>query len=117
MPNPVTHFEVLGKDAGALQRFYSEAFGWQMQDVMDGGYYMVNPGGEGEINGGIGAAPEGGDGHVTFYVEVDDPASALERISQLGGSMIQGPMDVPNGPTIAMFADPEGHVLGLVKRA
>ncbi len=115
MPNPVTHFEVLGNDAGALQRFYSEAFGWQMQDVMDGAYYMANPGGEGEINGGVGAAPQGSDGHVTFYVEVDDPAAALQKISQLGGKTIQEPMDVPNGPTIAMFADPEGHVVGLVK--
>lgn len=25
------------------------------------------------------------------------------------------PVDVPEGPTIAMFADPEGHLVGLVK--
>jgi uncharacterized protein len=113
MANPVTHFEVLGADAGALQRFYGEAFGWQMQDVMGGSYYMVNPG-EG-VNGGVGAAPEGGSGHVTFYVEVDDPAAALETISGLGGKTVQPPMDVPGGPTIALFADPEGHVVRLVK--
>jgi predicted enzyme related to lactoylglutathione lyase len=115
MANPVTHFEVLGTDAAALQRFYNEAFGWEMQDVMGGSYYMANPGAANGINGGVGASPEGGSGHVTFYVEVDDPAAALERISQLGGSTIQAPMDVPNGPTIALFADPEGHVIGLVK--
>ena len=115
MPNPVTHFEILGKDAGALQRFYGEAFGWQMQDVMDSSYYMVNPGTEGAINGGVGAAPDGSEGHVTFYVEVDDPATALQRIQELGGRTVQEPMDVPGGPTIALFADPEGHVLGLVK--
>jgi predicted enzyme related to lactoylglutathione lyase len=114
MANPVTHFEVLGKDAGALQRFYGEAFGWQMQDVMQGAYYMANPG-EGAIQGGVGAAPGGSDGHVTFYVEVDDPAAALERIGKLGGKTVQEPMDVPEGPTIALFADPEGHVVGLVK--
>ncbi|HEY2437235.1 MAG TPA: VOC family protein [Solirubrobacteraceae bacterium] len=114
MGNPVTHFEVLGNDAAALQRFYGEAFGWQMQDVMDGSYYMVDPGVESGIKGGVGAAPEGG-GHVTFYVEVDDPVAALAKISELGGSTVQPPMDVPNGPTIALFADPEGHVVGLVK--
>ncbi len=115
MPNPVTHFEVLGNDAAALQRFYGEAFGWQMQDVMDGGYYMANPG-EG-LNGGVGASQGGGPGHVTFYVEVEDPAAALAQISELGGRTVQEPMDVPGGPTIALFADPEGHVVGLVKRA
>ena len=114
MPNPVTHFEVLGSDAGALQRFYGEAFGWPMQDVMEGSYYMVNPGDDRGINGGVGASP-GGPGHVTFYVEVDDPAAALETISGLGGRTVQEPMDVPGGPTIALFADPEGHVVGLVK--
>ena len=114
MPNPVTHFEVLGKDAAALQHFYGEAFGWEMQDVMDGGYYMVNTGSQ--PAGGVGSAM-GGDGHVTFYVEVADLAAALEKISQLGGSTVQEPMDVPNGPTIALFADPEGHLIGLVKSA
>jgi hypothetical protein len=52
---------------------------------------------------------------VTFYVQVDDPAAALEQIKKLGGSTVSEPMDVPGGPTIALFADPEGHVVGLVK--
>jgi hypothetical protein len=112
MANPVTHFEVLGQDGAALQKFYGTAFGWDMQDVMNGAYYMAHPG-EG-INGGVGSA-QGGPGHVTFYVEVEDPAAALEQISSLGGRTVQEPMDVPGGPTIALFADPEGHVVGLVK--
>jgi len=116
MANPVVHFEVIGSDAETLRRFYSEAFSWQMQDVMDGNYYMVNTGVENGVAGGVGAAPGGAGGHVTFYVEVDDPAAALEKISSLGGRTVQEPMDVPNGPTIALFADPEGHVVGLVKR-
>jgi uncharacterized protein len=113
MGNPVTHFEILGTDAGALQRFYGEAFGWQMQDVMGGSYYMAHPDDSG-IDGGVGASPEA-PGRVTFYVEVADPVAALEKISGLGGRTVQPPMDVPGGPTIALFADPEGHVVGLVK--
>lgn len=115
MSNPVVHFEVVGKDAGTLRKFYGEAFDWQLQDVMEGAYYMVNTGGEGEIAGGIGAAPDGGSGQVIFYIQVDDPAAALEKIKSLGGSTVSEPMDVPGGPTIAHFADPEGHVVGLVK--
>lgn len=115
MANPVVHFEVLGKDAATLTKFYGEAFGWQLQDVMQGSYYMVDTGGEGAIAGGIGATPDGGSGQVTFYVQVEDPAAALEQIKSLGGSTVSEPMDVPGGPTIAHFADPEGHVVGLVK--
>ena len=115
MANPVVHFEVAGKDAAKLKTFYGDAFDWQLQDVMDGQYHMVDTGGEGGIAGGVGAAPGGGPGHVMFYVQVADPAAALEKIKSLGGSTVSEPMDVPGGPTIAHFADPEGHVVGLVK--
>jgi uncharacterized protein len=116
MANPVVHFEVLGKDAGALQAFYGQVFDWELNPVMPT-YAMVSTGVEGGIAGGVGAPPDGSDGHVTFYVEVDDLASALEQIESAGGRTVQPPMDVPNGPSIALFADPEGHVIGLVKSA
>src|SRR5882762_2733957 len=100
VPNPVVHFEVLGKDAETLQGFYGKVFDWQLNPVMPT-YAMVSTGVEGGIAG------DGGAGHVTFYVEVDDLAKALEQIESAGGRTIQPPMDVPNGPSIALFADPE----------
>ncbi|HWX96355.1 MAG TPA: VOC family protein [Solirubrobacteraceae bacterium] len=114
MPNPVVHFEVLGKDAEALQAFYGKVFDWELNPVMPT-YAMVSTGAEGGIAGGIGSPPDSSAGHVTFYVEVDDLAAALQQIESAGGRTIQPPMDVPNGPSIALFADPEGHVIGLVK--
>jgi uncharacterized protein len=116
MANPVVHFEVLGKDAGALQAFYGKVFDWELSPVMPT-YAMVSTGVEGGTPGGVGATPDGSEGHVTFYVEVGDLASALEQIESAGGRTVQPPMDVPNGPSIALFADPEGHVVGLVKSA
>jgi uncharacterized protein len=116
MGNPVVHFEVLGEDAEALQAFYGRVFDWELNAVMPT-YAMVSTGVEGGIAGGVGAAPDGSEGHVTFYVEVADLAAALEEVSSAGGRTIQPPMDVPNGPSIALFADPEGHVIGLVKSA
>jgi predicted enzyme related to lactoylglutathione lyase len=115
MVNPVVHFEVAGKDPAVLTSFYGQAFDWRLQEVMPGVYWMVSTGGETDVPGGIGVAPDGGDGHVMFYVEVDDPAAALQRINALGGRTVSEPMEVPDGPTIAHFADPEGHVIGLVK--
>ena len=63
MSNPVTHFEIVGKDAARLQRFYSEAFGWQMVPAGPS-YAMAHPGNEHGINGGVGSAPEGGGGSM-----------------------------------------------------
>jgi predicted enzyme related to lactoylglutathione lyase len=114
MGNPVVHFEVVGRDAEALQGFYRDAFGWQMRPSGPG-YAMAYPGVEGGVNGVVGQAMNGGVGHVTFYVEVPDLEAALSRIESLEGSRVVGPMDVPDGPTIAMFADPEGHVVGLLE--
>lgn len=113
MANPVVHFEVLGRDAEGLQRFYRDAFDWQMEPVIDT-YAMVRP--DAGIPGGVGAGPEGAPGHVTFYIEVPDLDAALARVADNGGSTIQPPFDVPDGPSIALFADPEGHVIGLVRQ-
>lgn len=116
MGNPVTHFEIVGADPTALQAFYRDAFGW---DVVPAGptYAMVLPRARDGINGGVGAAPEGGPSRVTVYIEVDDLQAALERIEGLGGSTIAARLDVPNGPSIALFGDPEGHVIGLTEAA
>jgi predicted enzyme related to lactoylglutathione lyase len=114
--NPVVHFEVLGRDPSALRKFYSEAFGWQLGPADDGPmqYSMVHGKEGGGIDGGIGKAPQG-PGHVTFYIGVDDAQGALEQVERLGGKTIQSPVQVPGGVTFALFADPEGHLIGLVK--
>jgi predicted enzyme related to lactoylglutathione lyase len=114
MGNGVMHFEVLGRDPGALREFYARAFGWRVGDDL-GGYTMAFPDAGTGINGGIGAAPGDSAGHAIFYVEVDDVQGALERIERLGGRTLLPPQHVPDGPTFALFADPEGHVLGLSK--
>jgi len=113
MSNPVTHFEIVGKDAARLQRFYSEAFGWQMVPAGPS-YAMAHPGNEHGINGGVGSAPEGGGGsRVTVYLEVADLEASLASVERLGGKRITDPVSVPGGPSFALFADPEGHVIGL----
>src|SRR5437667_441090 len=60
--NPVVHFEVLGRDASVLRKFYSEAFGWQLGPADDSPleYSMVHQKEQGSgIDGGIGKAPQG----------------------------------------------------------
>jgi len=113
MSNPVTHFEIVGKDAAALQQFYSKAFGWQMKPAGPT-YAMALPAAESGINGGVGSAPEGGAAsRVTIYVEVADLEATLAYVECLGGKRVTDPVSVPDGPTFALFADPEGHVIGL----
>lgn len=113
MSHPVVHFEVAGNDLETLQSFYGDLFGWKTQAVPGMDYAMVEKEGDG-IGGGLGKTPDGGPGHVTVYVSVDDPQAVLDRAEQLGGRTIMPVTELPQ-VTIALFADPEGHVIGLAK--
>jgi len=113
MASPVVHFEVTGEDLAKLQTFYGELFGWKMQEIPEMNYAMVEKVGEG-IAGGIGGMPGGGPGRVTFYVGTDDPQASLDKAVALGGTVIMPVTELPQ-VTIALFADPEGHVIGLAK--
>ncbi len=75
MANPVSWFEITGKDADKLQQFYADVFGWEYQQAPGPTKYGMISAGNGGIGGGVGEA-QGGPGHVTVYVEVDDPQAA-----------------------------------------
>ncbi len=120
MGQPVVHFEIMGKDGEKLRSYYSELFGWEIDADNPMNYGIVqrdgNTGTDGVgIGGGVGAAPEGYDGHVTFYIEVPDVEAALAQAESLGGKRMMGPMKVPDGPEIGHFNDPEGHLVGVVQ--
>jgi predicted enzyme related to lactoylglutathione lyase len=122
MGQPVIHFEVIGNDGDKLRSYYSDLFGWEFGETVGPTNYAVvprdgntNADGVG-IGGGIGSAPEGYGGHVTFYVEVPDVEAALAKAESLGGTRMMGPDKVPEvNIEIGLFTDPEGHVIGVVK--
>lgn len=134
MGQPVVHFEIVGRDGERLKGFYSELFGWDAVGVEANPAYgrvdreeNLNAEGVG-ISGAISSVPdrssstwqgphrdEGYEGHVTFYVEVSDVEGALQEAERLGGKRMLGPDQIPNGPEIGAFTDPEGNMLGLVK--
>ena len=120
MGQPVVHFEIVGQDGEKLRQYYSDLFGWQADANNPMGYGMIsredNVGADGNgIGGGIGPAPEGYPGHVTFYVAVPDVEAALAKAESLGGTRIMGPERPMDMVEIGLFSDPEGHVIGVVK--
>ena len=121
MGQPVIHFEIIGKDGKALHEYYSELFGWEIDADNPMNYGMI--GREGNVNaegvgigGGIGGYPDF-ESRVTFYVEVPDVEAALAKAESLGGSRRFGPEKIMEGVVLGHFADPEGHVIGLVESA
>jgi hypothetical protein len=112
MASHVIHVEVVGKDGPALQQFYSDVFGWSLDTNNPGGYGMYRQ--EDGLTGGIGSTPDGAAGHTTFYVHADDPAAVLRRVEELGGRVLMPLTEVAPETTVALFADPEGHIVGLM---
>jgi predicted enzyme related to lactoylglutathione lyase len=114
MAQPVVHFEVIGKDPDKLRDYYGQLFGWSFGAPMGPTDYSTIDNADG-IGGGIGGVPEGYDGHVTFYVQVQDVGATLEQGEGLGGQRMMGPDEVPGvGIVIGLLQDPEGHVIGLM---
>ena len=135
MGQPVVHFEIEGRDADDLRRFYSQLFGWEIDANNPFGYGIVphdgntNSDGVG-IGGAVGGVPEipsptwrglsradGYEGHVTVYIEVPDVAAALAMAERLGGTRMQGPDEVIGGVVTGKFNDPEGRLIGVVSPA
>jgi predicted enzyme related to lactoylglutathione lyase len=114
MADRVIHFEVTGRDGASLQRFYSDLFGWAFDTNNPGGYGMVSSDQTGIVVG-VGSTPDGSSGQVTGYVAVPDIDAALARAETLGGRTIMPKMSPGPDATIALLADPEGHVIGLTQ--
>lgn len=116
MGYPVMWFEVMGTNGEALREFYGSLFKWTFKVAGPMNYGEANTGDPRGIPGGVGQAGGGFRPHgSTFYVETPDVAASLAEAERLGGSVVAPPTKVGGDMTIALFADPEGHVVGLVQ--
>ena len=114
MAHPVIHAEIRSQDPDATRAFFTELFGWTYSDGAFPGYTFVDPGVAGALPTAIGPLQGGGDA-VLFFVGVDDVEATLERAEQLGGKTIQPAQQVP-GVTFGVFADSQGHVVGVASQ-
>jgi predicted enzyme related to lactoylglutathione lyase len=118
MGAPVVHWEIHARDASLLHSFYSDLFGWKVDTNNSMNYGMVNTGSKSGAQGGIPQRNEQSPAQsVTLYAEVDDPASYLSKVESLGGRIVMPVTEVADMVTFAMFSDPEGNIIGLVKSA
>jgi predicted enzyme related to lactoylglutathione lyase len=116
MGAPVVHWEINASDAKKLHDFYSGLFGWQVDANNPMNYGLVNTGSKSGAQGGIGQKSEQSPAtNVTFYVEVEDLSEHLMKAETLGGKVVMPVTEIPDVVTMAMFADPEGNIIGLIK--
>lgn len=112
MGQPVVHFEIGCRDIAKTADFFGSLFGWQTQNM--GPATMINTGADGGIQGHITALGHEPHNYTTFYVQVDDVQSYLDKAGALGGKTLVPPVEIPTG-IFAWLADPEGNTIGLWK--
>jgi predicted enzyme related to lactoylglutathione lyase len=110
---PLVHWEIVARDAEAQAAFYGALFNW---DVGEGPIMQVPPGIGGPEPGPGGHIRQGERSGVSLYFQVLDLRASIRRAVELGGSVVMEPFDVPNGPTIAVVADPEELTVVLVQQ-
>lgn len=110
--------ELMTTDAAAAMKFYSEVFAWQPSETMDmgpmGKYHMFNRP-HGMIGGMMNKPPELANvpPFWAIYFRVPDINAAVERIKKNGGTIANGPMEVPGGDWIVNAIDPQGAAFSL----
>lgn len=106
--------ELAAPDPNAAWSFYQALFGWEKTTAMDmgpAGTYQIYRRGGGKTD--VGAfykrpADMPGTAAWLMYAYVQDADRAAGVVTQLGGRVLSGPMDVPGGGRIATCVDPQG---------
>lgn len=114
-------FELRTRDVDAASAFYANVFGNTVtpQDTGAGGpdYATLDINGESQagIMGMNGFIPDEVPPHWVIYFGVDDCEAAVQKVEELGGSIIASPQGSPYG-TVATVTDPMGATFIILSR-
>jgi uncharacterized protein len=125
--NPVVHFEMPYKDAVRVSKFYTQAFGWNMNDAGEEmGHYVTAGTAEtdenrmvktpGAINGGfysLSMSPQ--TTMPSVVISVDDLQQAMKDVEAAGGEILGEPQDIPGIGRWVSFKDSEGNRVSMLQ--
>jgi uncharacterized protein len=112
-PGLLSWNELYTPDMQAASTFYGELFGWTTAPFENSpAPYLIITNGE-SGNGGIcPSQPPGAPPYWLVYFGVEELDAALEKVGELGGSVMAGPIDIQIAK-IAVVADPQGAAFAL----
>ena len=110
-PGALTWNDLMTPDPHASRRFYSELFGWRIEEVPgSGGYYWSIHNGE-SANGGL-LPLDGVPPAWNAYFATDDLEGAIATVTDAGGAVLMPPREVPAG-RFAAVRDPQRAAFSL----
>lgn len=108
--------ELTAPDQDHAIAFYADRFGWRQEGAMPMGPlgdYKFLHNGPACIGAAMGMVP-GGQAGWQYYALVPDIDAAIARIAAGGGTVLQGPDEIPGGSFSVVAVDPMGARFGLV---
>jgi hypothetical protein len=117
-PNSYGWSELVTTDIPASKEFYGAVFGWGSETHGEGGPMAYT---EWKVGGRSVAGmmqkppmmPAEVPPHWGVYFTVDGTEAAMDKVKELGGQVIMGPMDVEPGK-IAVVSDPQGAFFNII---
>lgn len=119
--NPVVHFEMPAEDRKRMSDFYTEAFGWQANQLGEemGNYVVVMttecdgtglPKERGQINGGFFQKDTSNPAqYPSVVIAVDDIVEHMKIVTNAGGKVLGEPWDISGVGRYVSFIDTEGN--------
>ena len=119
-PVSLTWNELATNDTDGSEAFYGNLFGWKA-DTQDTGALLYTTFQNGDQpNGGmfnmVGTVPEGIPPHWMTYFSVADTEDTAAKAQELGGELLNGPMDIPNVGKMAVLRDPQGGTFSVIQQ-
>lgn len=108
----ITHIDIPVSDTDRASAFYEAMFGWRISAPPGFEDYPMWQA-PNKISGGGLIERSDDQTQPRSYVEVDSIDAALEAATAHGGSVVLGKQPISPTSWFAMFADPDGNVLGL----
>ena len=107
----ICYVEIPAADIARSAAFYEAVFGWKTRRRGDG--HLAFDDGVGQVSGTwVTGRPASGTPGLLIYVMVADAKSAVARVVEAGGEIVQAiGADAPE--ITARFRDPAGNVLGI----
>ena len=116
-PQRVRWNELSTSDQDGAIRFYTSQFGWTQEGGMPmgemGEYKFINHDGV-MIGAVMRKPPQMPLTAWTYYIGVDDIDRAAKAVTDGGGRILHGPMEIPGGEYSLNAMDPQGAAFGLV---
>jgi predicted enzyme related to lactoylglutathione lyase len=108
----IVHFEIPADDPIRARKFYSDLFGWKIEEAQGMEYWMISTSGAKPVDGGM-MKRQHPQQQITNYIDIPSIDEYTKKVEKLGGKVIVPKMAVPTMGYFAVCLDTENNVFAI----